>query len=501
MSYQLSPERREYADGLEVVPQPPTLEPVAVPQGLEVALSEDPEWNGTEDAGSKAGKGEQDNEAGVAHDATPRPLWRRKRFLIGISAIIVIAVALGVGLGVGLGSQKETESGPEGEGADEPNELCGGGTCPLTITTSKHGPELYVFARTSNDSIAYRARDSGAVWGGWVNLGSASASFSSQPRALNWGVRDRGTDESLFTRLDVFAIGTDNVVYNRWRSDDEDWEDNDWVNVGENVGSLMSVCSPRNSSLNLWGTAKDTDHITHSWWEQKKKEDISSEGLEGITEEQGRYRETGGGKWRYELRYASSALHCISRPQADAYYDVAYYANDSKQATVASFTRSERKWTYLPLEDGDWVGDPYVFGPEDRDEWHFFGVQSNKEVYHQSWTPDSFPPMKSLGGSIISQPAAATLGDDTLDIVALGTNGTLQHLFFDGDGWEETWEDLGIEAWSAPSLRVHNDQVVLLAIGRNGSLQAWTRDNSTEPLWKGSLVRENLGGDLSLGFL
>lgn len=272
--------------------------------------------------------------------------------------------------------------------------------------------------------------------------------------------------------------------------------------MGENAGSIVSTCAPRDEALNLWAVAENNADIIHSWWEQEDPDDIEPEDS-GNTSKQGCFYRTEGNQWRTELENASSALHCISRPDVDALYDVAYYVKDTKQAIVASFSRRKREWHYQRLEDGDWVGEPHLFdqGDEDdkdEDRWDFFGVQSDKTLYHQTWTSDSFANMERLGGSIISRPAVVRLGSGTFDVVALGSNGTLQHLYFNGDEWEENWEDLGLEASSAPVARLHNNQVVLLALARNGSLIAWTRDNRRERSWRGSFRAENLAGALSL---
>lgn len=50
-------------------------------------------------------KGEQGQQAYVSEAANPRPWWRRKRIILGVSLLIIIAIALGLGLGLGLKSR------------------------------------------------------------------------------------------------------------------------------------------------------------------------------------------------------------------------------------------------------------------------------------------------------------------------------------------------------------------------------------------------------------
>lgn len=489
-----------------------------MPQGLEVVPPSDPEWTATAtEAGSKSG--EKVDTAGRAAggldgqiDAKQQVWWKRKRILIGIAIVIVVAIALGVGLGVGLTTNKfvhpnilhdqfiKTDidifrsSNPAGGEEEQKSDFCGGDICPSILSMTIHPSRgLHLFARTNNNSIAYRIYDD-SKWQDWVNLGDMDGGFISQPRGVNWGVRGN------FTRLDVFAIGsTDGVVYNRWIDDKEDWEDNDWVSIGENAGSPIVTCSPFTTSLNLWSTGADSDDIIHSQWEQKSDNEMNQEGLDGISSEQGAFSSTRGGRWGTDLDRTSAAVHCIQRRGAAAEFDVVYYPKDGRQATVASW--SGRDWSYKSLQEGDWIGNPVLFNNDVVERWDFFGLQSDNQLYHSSWTPDNFPPMNRLGGKLISWPTVVSLGTDSYDVVALGFNGTLQHLNYDGNRWADEWEDLGIEVRSAPSARTHDRKVFLTAVAQNGSLMVWTRDNSTSRTWKDSLQVEDLGGDLSLEFL
>lgn len=360
---------------------------------------------------------------------------------------------------------------------------------------SIYNSKLHLFGRTSNDTIAYRVYNDEFSWEDWIDLGRPDGAFISQPTAVSWNVQED------VTRLDVFAIGSDRVVYNRWQSDAEPWENNKWVKIGDNAGSPISACSPYNGALNLWGTAQDTYDITHSWWVEK--DDVTSEeAMAGITGEQGQFSCTGGGQWEPEIGRASAAPHCIRRVDTDEDYELAYYSNNNTQVTVSSWSRTQKKWAYEYRQGGNWVGDPILFTPEsDNERWDFFGLQSDNHLYHSSWTPGRLEAVSKLGGDIISRPSIISVSAGSYDVLALGSNGTLQHLHFDGDCWSEDWEDLGIEARSGPSVRVINGQVVFAAVAQNGSLLAWTRDNGRASIWNGSLRAADLGGDLSLGFL
>lgn len=44
-------------------------------------------------------------------------------------------------------------------------------------------------------------------------------------------------------------------------------------------------------------------------------------------------------------------------------------------------------------------------------------------------------------------------------------------------------------------------QVFILAVTEDSSLVTWSRDRGVKESWKGSLNKEDLGGDLQLGFM
>jgi hypothetical protein len=106
-----------------------------------------------------------------------------------------------------------------------------------------------------------------------------------------------------------------------------------------------------------------------------------------------------------------------------------------------------------------------------------------------------------LKGSIQSVPAVVSLEEGAMDVVALGSDGFLQHLHFDGKDWGE-WENLGITAHSAPTIQRHLSKVFIVVLNERGNLISLSRNaTSTSKTWKGSLKQEELGGQLSLEFM
>lgn len=374
------------------------------------------------------------------------------------------------------------------EGEDEPkNDICGGGgICSPILSTSIHKSALYVFARTSNNTIAYRRYASDSTWEEWVNLGESTE------RAVQGGAKGQETASVFaYTRpvviVSLLAVTLPPVVDGvvRW--------DGEHVEVVELVSDAPSD-SPRlaDERIKLFVTARDNGEITHSWWQQKDDSEVSQGAR---MSEQGAFTRSRGGEWRSKPEKASSAVYCISRDDGDESYDLAYCAEMNSRATVASWSQRRETWSYKDLQGGDWIGNPYLFSSlEHNERWDFFGLKSDNQLYHSSWTQDDFPAMKSLGGNIISQPTVVSIGSSSYEVVALGSNGTLQHLHLARGGRVEDWEDLGIEGRSAPSARLINNQVVLVAVAQNRSLMAWTQGTSTKARWKESLSSEDLGG-------
>lgn len=378
---------------------------------------------------------------------------------------------------------------------------CKDTVCPRIVSMTGYDSGLYVFARTSDDTIAYRRRADNK-WDDWFDLGDPRGRLISQPVSMSWSVRNQ------FPRLDVMAISTDDrTTYGRWHSEVEGWaspDGVDWRGIGPKAGSTISMCTPFTNRLDLWGTDRDTGNITKTEWYQKPSEEVSEEGDDGDTNQNGWFY-SAGGRWSWmPLKPARSGIGIVCR-ESKTYHDVLWYADEDNSLYHAAYTE-EDQWSVSSPWEGEWIGDPTVFNPSDDPErWEFFGLQQNNELYHLSWSSSSgesgtYSDLISLGGSIVSAPAVISLERGVLDIVALDTNGTLQHRHYDGSKWSDSWEDLEVRAHSAPTIVTWDKQVYIAAVAQNGSLMLWWRDDGVDEKWKGSLSTTRLGGDLSLDF-
>jgi len=482
-------------------------QPLQYAEGLEVAPSSGPEWVAGGPQTEIEGKIPAEEEgkiladSGISEDATP--WWKKKRFLLGLGAVVItILVGLGVGLGVGLtrGKGDDVSNGESNEkstedASDDTPPDCKDTLCPSILSVPIYQSALHILARTSNNTIAYRCYN-GSSWDDWFDLGETTGKLISQPSAMTWRVKKE------IPRLDVVAVSTSEyTVYGRWKSEDEGWAAPEWHGLGPSAGSAVALCVYDEDRLDLWMVDRGTRNITHTYWYQYADEDISDKGQKGDTSVNGEFLFPDG--WAEQpFPQPSRSTPAVACRDSSIYHDVLWYADEDGSLYHAYYNLNrDGAWRVSTPWKGDWIGDPTIYAPpDDPERWEFFGVQSNNQMYHLTRTQDGYSSLNKLGGSILSVPAVVSLDQGAYDVVALGTNGTLQHRHFDGSGWSTAWEDLGVRAHSAPAMALLDGQLFIAAVAKNGTLQVWTRDDSLAEEWKDSLEVTGLGGDLTLDF-
>ena len=405
-------------------------------------------------------------------------------------------------------SDGNNSGGGDGDGAGDGDSKdsdspCKNNFCSRLLAVSLHLDTLFVFARSSDKkSITFRSFD-GSEWADWEDLGSTSSSeLRYPPSAQNWMVN------ASYWRLDLFAIDEGGRPYNNWLTEEEDWPK--WEEIGDNVGSPITTCAVHRDAypdeLDLWAVEKDSGDIAKTGWQQYDDEDIDDEGFEGITEATGQYGSNSG--WSNEGRLGSSytqpAVICaLSNDDSERYHDVMWYDKDGSKVYHSSYTGDDG-WSTKVDFPGRWIGEPSLSTANaKRNDGYFFGVQENHEIYHLSWDENhSFSKMESLGGDVHSPPGVNSEDDgEALDIVALGGNGTLVHLYKDRTGWEAEWEDLGVESASAPAVRAYHGTMFIFVVSADGELISYEKDDdSPGGSWKEKITMRNLGGDLSLEY-
>ncbi|KAL6849210.1 hypothetical protein ACO1O0_008740 [Amphichorda felina] len=511
--YQPQPEhppQSPYSDGLEVSYN----EAVSIPEWISGGYEDPSDQKFTVD-GTEANKKEDNGPPVVelpAFEETPaRPWWKRKTILLStITAVTLIVIAFGVGLGVGLPSKNkgDGESGESDPPEDStgPPPSCNGGICPQILATTVYQSSLLVFARTVNGTIAYRNYTDS--WADWNDLGDAVGDFISQPFVRSWKVSKE------FTRVDLVAVTNNRrSAYGTWYSEHEGWapEEGYWVDRGGRAGSVINTCFSDPKKMYFWMKDYKTEQIRFSKWDPKysNPEDVSKEGKDGLTEDLGDFS-SDGDDWIAvgpSMDYSASSAPAVACHHLDSSFpvEVFWYGKDRTTLLHYRYHNSGEDWHEGFMEEGDWLADPvvYVFdGVKNRIE--LFCITTARTLEHFIVTglhdkEESDFDETELGGSLLSAPAVISLGEKDLDIVALGKDGYLQHIHYNGEKWSE-WEDLGIRANSAPSIEVVGDQLFLLGVSDDGRLLSWRRDTSSRYIWKDSLKLEDLGGNLTLSY-
>ncbi|KAK0644441.1 hypothetical protein B0T16DRAFT_417678 [Cercophora newfieldiana] len=107
-------------------------------------------------------------------------------------------------------------------------------------------------------------------------------------------------------------------------------------------------------------------------------------------------------------------------------------------------------------------------------------------MWHRGWSEETgFWNGTSLGGRFVSVAAAFSTGTSRLDVLAVGTDGTLRHKARVDDVWG-AWEDLGGFFNSAPKVvrPVGMDgRVVVFGVGPGGAIIHAVYALGDKPLW------------------
>lgn len=436
-----------------------------------------------------------------------------------------------------------------GSGSDEVS--CTGGLCPPILTAQNHDSRLHIFARTPNGELTLLTHDGDRFSREWTSLNESSiGNIVSQPSSISWD--EDGEDTP---RLDVFAVSSDSgTIISRHRID-EDGAWSNWEEIGNGAGSAVVACRPRDDRIDLFALDSESFNITHNYWqpnlnqEAKKKRQEEPDENEPDEDEpdenepdedespsnptptnppdsgSGGNGGSGGdpdspGSWRYSGSTAWDAISPGMGPAASApgvccrdstiFTDLVWYTRSDGRLMHAQFNRGGNgQWSTPRSVGGNFIGSPVVYtNSDDPERFDFFGVQADNELYTFTWRSSrsnaegDYSGLKSLGGSIASQPSVVSIEEDEFDVVALGTDGNVKHQHYNGTAWAENWEDLDIKAMSAPQVMEFDGMIWLFSVNSDGQLQASSmEDNDAGATWRGRLRTENLGGDIDLDFL
>lgn len=78
-----------------------------------------------------------------------------------------------------------------------------------------------------------------------------------------------------------------------------------------------------------------------------------------------------------------------------------------------------------------------------ENEMQVFAIGPDGELSSIYWDGRAWHPWHGHGGSFVGSPAACSWGADRIDVFARTANGTLMHQWYDPAGWS-AWESLGV---------------------------------------------------------
>ncbi|KAL2693531.1 hypothetical protein Neosp_000091 [[Neocosmospora] mangrovei] len=414
---------------------------------------------------------------------SPRRWWKRRRVWIILAGILLAVVALVVGLVVGLKSASPSHDAPETGNADDDSDadadaevdldsLCNGDVCRQVVATAAFKNELHIFIRSSNGNIQHRSGNGSSFDdSSWEDLSKIST--LTQPVAIAW--KPNNTD-----RLGVFSLSyQDRKVYGLYLQDGN-WSE--WEEIAFGADSQPILCQVEENRIDMWTTDLESHNITQNHWV--------------VGENRFWSQSQGNGKFRPSIHgpaKSAAGIVCRDHRDSDIWHDVSWYDRDNS-SLLYSFYNGTSDWSKPRRFGGHFIGDPVlVFFANNPQRLDFFGVGEDHQVYHLSLTGDEYSKLEALGGNVTSTPAVVSPRNGVMDVVALGRDGRIKHMHYNGSAWEDEWEDIGVSASAAPQVVFFNGRVVLFAL-RKDEVQYASWESEGESSWADLVKMKSLPG-------
>ncbi|KAJ4198462.1 hypothetical protein NW755_001146 [Fusarium falciforme] len=252
-------------------------------------------------------------------------------------------------------------------------------------------------------------------------------------------------------RLDVFALSSQDRTIYGLHLQDGNWSG--WEEIASGADSQPILCKIADNRIDMWTTDLESHNITQNDWIIEKNSFWSTS--------------DGNGKFRTsDTGPARSAPGIVCRDY-NITQDIAWYDRDSGSLWYRFYTDDDG-WFKSRDIGGHFIGDPalvsFVNYPQRLD---FFGVGEDHQVHHFSRTGDEDSKLEALGGNVTSTLAVVSPSKGVMDAVALGRDGRIKHIHYNGSAWADEWEDLGVSASAAPKVVIFNGWVVLIALGKH----------------------------------
>ena len=291
--------------------------------------------------------------------------------------------------------------------------------------------------------------------GQWLNWETLGGTCVSSPAVASWGE----------DRIDVFAIGTDSKLYHKY------WSDRKWSNW---IAFKDSTCIYKPAAVS-WG---------------KNRIDVFAIGID----KQVYQNSWTGSEWAGWQNLGGTCIHGVAATSwGEGRIDLFSVGTNS---VIYHKYFADQKWTdwqLLKLQNQkDWeksstslCAPAAVASKQGRIDLFTLGIDNY--VYHAWGDGASWQGWQKIGGPATQGIAAASRGEDCLDVFTVSTDvdGVDNHLYrrvMQNGNWSN-WENLGGVCVSAPAaVAVGANQLRTVVVGTRSALyqKAWTKDASSD---------------------
>lgn len=259
-------------------------------------------------------------------------------------------------------------------------------------------PRLDVFARGNNNALYQQTWTSSGSWSGWINLGGT---LTSDPSVVS-----RKADS-----LNVFIRSTDNALWTKsW--DGSAWSG--WSSLGGALTSSPDACSWGSDRLDVFIRSTDNALWQKTW--------------------------TSSGSWGGWINLGGTLT---SDPAAVS----------RKGNSINVFIRSSDNALWTKSWDGSawsgWtsLGGSLGGGPDvcawDANRLDVFARSSSNTLIHRTWTSaGGWSSWQDHGGALTSDPTAASRAANSINVYIRSTDNAIWTKSWDGSAWSG-WSSLG----------------------------------------------------------
>jgi len=298
---------------------------------------------------------------------------------------------------------------------------------------------LEVFVRGNDNALWFAAQTSpGGSWTPFVSLGGV---IISDPTAVQ---------EEVGGTISVFALGTDNAVWTRSQTQSGIDNYSDWTSIGGIGASDLAVAETfadlhhpfsevllymRGADNTLWSN-RQTNASIWSGWGSGSGYLTSAPGAALLPNENsdvfvrggdnGLWRQYGGG-W-VTLGGAMNGPPVVAQINGSVTYrgldNAAWFSlyngtSWAEPVSLGGYIISNPTMAYC---------DPRIPGCGDPNNLEVFAVGGDNALWVTVSQGSPFGPWQSLGGSIAGDPFAFLTRDGTIEVFAIGPDGTLSHI-------------------------------------------------------------------------